>query len=38
MSHYTMLYKNRERMRDFLGLFISIVVLVFYTLEAVLIK
>ena len=26
MSHYTMIYKNGERMRDFLGLFIFIVV------------
>ena len=26
MSHYTMLYKNGERMRDFLGLFVFIVV------------
>ena len=24
MSHYTMLYKNAERMRDFLGLFVFI--------------
>ena len=26
MSHYTMIYKNGERMRDFLGLFVFIVV------------
>ena len=26
MSHYTMIYKNDERMRDFLGLFVFIVV------------
>ena len=26
MSHYTMIYKNGERMVDFLGLFIFIVV------------
>ena len=25
MSHYTMFYKNGERMRDFLGLFVFIV-------------
>ena len=24
MSHYTMIYKNGERMRDFLGLFVFI--------------
>ena len=34
MSHYTMIYKNGERMRDFLGLFVS----VFYILGAILIK
>ena len=32
MSHYTMIYKNGERMRDFLGLFISYLSLVFYIL------
>ena len=26
MSHYTMIYENGERMRDFLGLFVFIVV------------
>ena len=26
MSHYTMIYKNGERMRDFLDLFVFIVV------------
>ena len=26
MSHYTMIYKNGERTRDFLGLFVFIVV------------
>ena len=26
MSHYTMIYKNGERMRDFLGLFVFIIV------------
>ena len=26
MSHYTMIYKNGERMRDFLGLVVFIVV------------
>ena len=26
MSHYTMIYKNGERMRDFLGLFVFILV------------
>ena len=26
MSHYTMIYKNGERMRDFLGLFVFIAV------------
>ena len=26
MSHYTMIYENRERMRDFFGLFVFIVV------------
>ena len=26
MSHYTMIYKNGERVRDFLGLFVFIVV------------
>ena len=25
MGHYTMIYKNGERMRDFLGLFVFIV-------------
>ena len=30
-----MIYKNGERMRDFLGLFIFIVVLVFYVLGAI---
>ena len=29
MSHYTMIYKNGERVRDFLGLFISYCSLVF---------
>ena len=38
MSHYTMIYKNSERMRDFLGLFIFIVVPVFYILGAFLKK
>ena len=38
MSLYTMIYKNSERMRDSLGLFIFIVVLVFYILGAFLIK
>ena len=38
MSHYTMIYKNSVRMRDFLGLVIFIVVLVFYILGAFLIK
>ena len=38
MSHYNMIYKNRERMLDFLGLFIFIVVLVFYISGAFLIK
>ena len=38
MSHYTMIYKNGEGMCDFLGLFIFIVVLVFYILGALLIK
>ena len=33
-----MIYKNGERMRDFLGLFIFIVVLVFCILGAFLIK
>ena len=28
MSHYTMIYKNGERMRDFLGLFVFIGLLV----------
>ena len=37
MSHYTTIYKNSERMREFLGLFF-IVVLVFYILGAFLIK
>ena len=37
MSHYTMIYKSSERMRDFLGLFL-IVVLVFYIFGAFLIK
>ena len=37
-SHYTMFYKNSERMRNFLGLFTFIVVLVFYILGAFLIK
>ena len=27
MSHYTMIYKHGERMRDFLGLFVVIVAL-----------
>ena len=27
MSHYTMIYKNGECMRDFLGLFVFIVLL-----------
>ena len=35
MSHYTMIYKNGERMRDFLGLFISYCSLVFYILGGV---
>ena len=26
MSHYTMIYKNGERMREFLGLFVFVVV------------
>ena len=38
MSRYTMIYKNSERMRDSLGLFIFIVVLVFYILGAFSIK
>ena len=38
MSHYTMIYKNGERMRDFLGLFGFICNLVFYILGAFLIK
>ena len=38
MSHYNMIYKNSERMRDFFGLFIFIVVLVFYISGAFLIK
>ena len=38
MNHYTMIYKNGERMRDFLGLFISYCSLVFYILGAFLIK
>ena len=38
MSHYTMIYKNGERMRYFLGLFISYCSLVFYILGAFLIK
>ena len=38
MSHYTMIHKNGERMRDFLGLFVFIVVLVFYILGAFLIE
>ena len=38
MSHYTMIYKNNERTRDFSGLVIFIVVLVFYILGAFLIK
>ena len=33
-----MLYKNSERTRNFLGLFIFVVVLVFYILGAFLIK
>ena len=33
-----MIYKNSECMRDFLGLFIFIVVLVYYILGAFLIK
>ena len=37
MSHYTMIYKNSERMRDFWA-FYFIVVLVFYILDAFLIK
>ena len=37
-SHYTMIYKNSERMCDSLDLFIVIVVLVFYILGAFLIK
>ena len=36
--HYTMIYKDGERMRDFLGLFVFIVALVFYFWEAFLIK
>ena len=38
MSHYTMIYKNGERMRDFLGLFVLDCSLVFYILGAFLIK
>ena len=38
MSHYTMIYKNGERMRDFLGLFVFYCNLVFYILGAFLIK
>ena len=38
MSHYTMIAKNSERMRDFLGLSLFIVSLVFYILGAFLIK
>ena len=38
MSHYTTIYKNSERMSDFLGLFIFMVLLVFYILGAFLIK
>ena len=38
MSHYTMIYKNGERMRDFLGLFVLDYSLVFYILGAFLIK
>ena len=37
-AYYAMLYKNSERMRDFLGLFIFIVVLVFYILGTILLK
>ena len=38
MSHYTMINKNGERMRDFLGLFCFYCSLVFYILGAFLIK
>ena len=38
MSHYTMIYKKGERMRDFLGLFVVYCSLVFYILGAFLIK
>ena len=38
MSHYTMIYKNGERMRDFFGPFWFYCSLVFYTLGAFLIK
>ena len=38
MSHYTMRYKNGERMRDFFGLFYFYFSLVFYILGAFLIK
>ena len=37
-SHYTMIYKNSERMCDSLDLFIVIVVLVFYILGTFLTK
>ena len=35
MSHYTMIYKKGERVRDYLGLFISYCSLVFYILVGV---
>ena len=38
MGHYTMIYKNGERMRDFLGLFVFYCSQVFYLLGAFLIK
>ena len=38
MSHYTMIYKNGERMRDFFGPFCFYCSLVFYILGAFLIK
>ena len=38
MSHYTMIYKNGERMRDFFWAFCFYCSLVFYILGAFLIK
>ena len=38
MSHYTMIYKNSERMHDFFGPFCFYLSLLFYTLGAFLIK